>query len=301
MTAADFKNIDFGIVNYVAACNQMGNNIILYDSDLDDADLNLEKCEIWKLDIEESTKTNISAVKFRRNTVFGDIVAVAASGGLAGIYSFPKGKCLWSVEYCGDNPHSIEIFPNGAIATICSTGSEIRLYDTDSSLYKSYYSFDGHGLLWDPVFNTLWALSSEKLTAYEFTAEGKGGSLKEKAVYALPDKNGHDLTADMQDKNRLFLTTGQSVYTFCKANGKFFEMPDAVNCKNCKGYGNNKLGNIFYCFPNGGEGMPWENASYRPWCTNEIYFYDRKKEKLYRYSSDKYAYYKVFAFYGEYQ
>ena len=49
------------------------------------------------------------------------------------MYEYPSGKVLWAASsYAAENPHSIEISPDGRIIAVASsTGGEVRFYNTD--------------------------------------------------------------------------------------------------------------------------------------------------------------------------
>lgn len=305
--------------NKVIACDQVKNRVVIYDmADFADS-TNLDACEEWSYKPTRSSCRNISGVKYRENTVFGDVILIVASGGYAGIIKYPEGTPVWEIDSCGNNPHSIEILPNGNVVCAASTGASVRLYYVSELLngntagaqkYVDYKLEGAHGALWDPKEEVLWTVGNDELRAYELVGEGNTQTLKELGGVGatLPEdaNGGHDLAADFSDSDYLWIT-GKQVIRFNKSACEFdtkYENNAKLNISHVKGFGNNLNGNFFFCYPNEGKGTSWETSSFASWCTDTIYYGYWKTASQFVVTpmvSKNCAYYKVRVFYGQYQ
>lgn len=308
--------------NYVMATCTNKKCVVLYDLDLYDGE-NLDNCEIWSF-APASTEAyegggGISGVKYREDTVFGDVVIVCAGNGYAAIVSYPDGETLWETLDSGSNSHAIEILPSGNVAVAASSGNTLRLFassavlqnDTEkASVYKEYFLKDGHGVLWDPEYKVLWAVGQKDLNAYTVAGEGSDEELilRDDLGTLKPGLYGHDLSADFLDANYLWVTGGSHVYHFNKETGELsldYEFGDKLDKPSVKGFGNNPDGSYFLTMPNYGVGTSWEKESYAGWSTDKIFcFYpgeDGAELETVKCKSETRAFYKVFSFYGKYQ
>ncbi len=299
--------------NLVMACDQLQERIVLYDLDLLDPGDPLEYAEIWSLDCGYA-----AGLKYRENTVFGDVVLVA--GETSGIYAYPSGNEIWTTTNPGINPHSIEILPGGNIVIANSTGATVRLFQTSelkngnrvgSQSYVDYDLIGAHGVLWDPEYEVLWALGDDELVAY-MVWEKNGKEVLESIPdmgIRLPENGdgGHDLSADLTDIRYLYLTVNSRVYRFDKEEGTLdarFSQYNKLTFSSVKGFGNNRGGNFFYVYPNGGIGTSWEHLPISDWCTDRIQFCLRSESgNLYKktFKAETSAFYKCRVFYGGYQ
>ena len=87
--------------NYVLAACANEKRVVLYDMATYDGE-NLDNNEVWSFQPTAPEADNgggMSGVKYREDTVFGDVVIVCASRGYAGIVSYPEGEVLWDPEY----------------------------------------------------------------------------------------------------------------------------------------------------------------------------------------------------------
>lgn len=281
--------------NYIIACDQMKDRVVVYDMSKYDG-IDLDNCAVWSYTPKSSSRVCISGVKYRENTVYGDVVLICSSEGYAGVVTYPEGEEVWSVSYCGQNPHSIEILPTGDIVCASSNDKHIRLYRCgDNKNYVDYELDSAHGVLWDPDKQLLWALGYSRLVSYKY----EDGALTVKKEYPLPVSGGHALSADFSDPDKLMVTTGTAVYSFSKQKRRFtriIQFSDSI-----KGYGNDPCGDTFYCFPNKGIGRKWEKKYFAEWCTDTIYFKAAGEDEFTEAKSSTCAFYKVYNFYGKYQ
>ncbi len=296
----------------VIACDQSKGRVVVYDlKNYKDGDI-IDDYEVWSYRPYADPMT-VSGVKYRENTVLGNIVMMVGSGGDAVVVSYPDKKMIWSNSDVGNNPHSIEILPDGNIACAASNGSTVRLYHTSDIQYGAYVSpndyveyslSDAHGALWDPKNNILWALGAYELVTYKVEGENMSATLVQTGSYPLPTYWGHDLVADLNDNDYLWVTTGEAMYRFNKQTGEFdsaFDKSDVLNHNDIKGFGNNKNGNYFYVYPN--SGTPEATKEMDSWCSDRFYFVRNENEDIVLHSllSETCEYYKVRTFYGMYQ
>lgn len=307
------------VPNQVISYDGISGRLIVYDMDVLGDSTNLDEAEVWSFPIREKGLDGATGIKYREDTVFGDVI-VAATGDGAMMFSYPEGKVLWHVSYCGENPHSIEILPSGNI--VCAStnpDSQIFLFHTSQLLngdeaaskkYEKYTFSDVHGVLWDPTEEVLWALGSNELVAYVVSGDPATEKLTRMGGMGgvLPTPYGHDLAADFTDTGYLYVTTGKAVYRFCKETNEFdakFENHAKVSMENIKGFGNNPNGNFFFTAADGGKGTSWEGKYGASWSTATIYYcYQKTEYMFYRkacVSERDGCFYKARVFYGKYQ
>lgn len=157
-------------------------------------------------------------------TKSGSSVAVVAdSRGLAALISYPAGQRIWGVNVgAANNPHSVEMLPNGNVAVAASAGGFIRLYNasqgSNSAGYASYPLTDAHGVQWDPTRNVLWALGGDQLVALTVGGTAAAPTLTKANSITLPTGGGHDLTPVLANHDRLWVSTGSMVYQVSKSS-----------------------------------------------------------------------------------
>ena len=299
--------------NQVMACDQQTGRIIVYDIDLIEPGDDLDDAIIWTYNSGYA-----AGLKFREDTVFGDVILIA--GHDSRIVSYPEGEVIWSTTNPGNNPHSIEILPSCNIVIANSTGGTLRFFYASALLegqkqgaqrFFEKELYGAHGVLWDPEYDVLWALGNDELVAY--TVKGEGTEQTMNIINGMGARlpsgktGGHDLAADLTDTGYLYLSGGKNVFRFDKEENRLIEkFPQYAKLthENVKGYGNNLNGNFFFCYPNYGPGTDWEKDSKAEWCTDEIYFVYWKTENMMyiqRYVSSTAAFYKCRVFYGQYQ
>ena len=314
-SASEVKDME----NLVIACDQAHERVVVYDLEQYDGDL--DRCEVWSFTPQFPARRCLSGVKYRENTVFGDVVIIVASYGYAGIVKYPSKEVVWQTASCGYNPHSVEILPSGNLVTASSTDGILRLYCTSALLtgdktkadtYKQYSLVGAHGALWDPESQLLWAVGGPFLNGYAVSGEG----VTEELVLmngvggSYPQSKGHHaLSADLTDKNGLFISDATLIYYDQEKNifstsfkgSRFF-----TNHADIKSFGNDAAGRYILCATDDhtGKDLPWINESFASWCTNEIYCYTPNGKGGYK--ADKYvsgtcAYYKALPFVGTYR
>lgn len=295
--------------NKVLAIDQIKERAVIYDLDAYQEGDTLEDLEIWSLPIGHA-----GGIKYREDTVFGDVIIVA--GSKSAIYEYPSGKELWSTINPGNNPHSIEILPSGNVVIANSTGNSIRLFAASSVLkgdvgggqrHIDYPAHGAHGVLWDPEYDVLWVLGGE-LRAYGVYGSGVDEKLTKVNGMGCGVEFGHDLQPDMLDSRYLYVTAGK-VYRYDKENDRIEDFPYSVAMQfgEIKGFSHNQNNKYFSTGPLGGAGKFFEGHWKASWLTDTIYFYAQKvsngrivisKTVL---VSEESAFYKVRALCGQYQ
>ncbi len=297
------------------ACDQHQKCITVYDMDKAAEDGDLDKAEVWRY-----SGLRTASVKYRENTVYGNVVITSSYTAGPTIIGYPSKEIIWcgGAKIAGDNPHSVEILPSGNMLSAASSGSTVRIYNNANVIknkeavnYETYTLMGAHGLWYDPELNYVWALGSRELVAYEVIDNGDGTeSLKQLNGLGgiLPSiPNGHDLTADLTDSRYLWITSLRHVVRFDKKMNKFeitYPESDALSKGGLKSFSNDPSDNFVYCFPNGGAGRPWQDSSIASWSTDTIYYARNKGENKFDIKpcvSSVSAFYKVRIFYGGYQ
>lgn len=298
--------------NKVLVSDYKNKRIVVYDLDLVGEDGNLDGAEIWVLEGAYS-----ASVKYREDTVFGDVILHSADYN-ASIVNYETKEEIWSAAgLAGWGVHSIEILPSGNIVTAGATDGILRLFNSANVVkngdHLEYVDYPGlasaHGVLWDPEYDCLWALGANELAAYKVIDNGDGTDSLQKiqgmgAKLPADGQGGHDLAADLMDSRYLWCTSNR-VYRFDKEEGKFLSnyKDNKLSRNGVKGFGNNLNNNYIFTQANF-EDPDWETAETPNWTTDTIVFaYWKSKNFLYlkKCVSPDSAFYKARVFYGKYQ
>ncbi|GGC23692.1 hypothetical protein GCM10011386_14570 [Parapedobacter defluvii] len=153
----------------------------------------------------------------------GNELLLTSSSGAALVLERSTKKALFYAKAA--NAHSIEALPGNRIAvalSIAPGGNRIALYDRskpDEVLFSdSLYS--GHGVAWVPEKNRLYALGYDELRAYALADwDTDAPKLVLAGKWALPDKDGHDLSR--VSGSSLLLSTHGNVWLFDLDNETF--------------------------------------------------------------------------------
>ena len=304
------------VSNKVIAIDQIKERLVIYDFDnFEDGDI-LEDLEVWDTKI-----THAAGVKFREDTVFGDVIIVA--GNRSQIIEYPSGKEIWGTNNPGNNSHSIEILPSGNIVIANSTGNSLRFFAASAILkgdtagaqkYVDYELSGAHGVLWDPEYDVLWGLGNYDMNAYSIEGEGTDETLVLNPdmgtnFKGLVSGSGHDLQPDYTDTRYLYFTAGP-VYRYDKEKNEVltsFPYASAFKQPEVKGFSNNENDKFFATGELGGKGKFFASSSKESWLTDTIIFYykEAKRGKVSMKSiqavSEASAFYKVRSFTGTYQ
>jgi hypothetical protein len=128
------------------------------------------------------------------------------------------------------NPHAVELLPDGALVVAASTGALVRTFSADGGEWAPLELEGAHGLVWDGARDTLWALGSQVLIACRPRADRWDVVRRE----ALPDDGGHDVSAARGDA--LWVTTAHGVYRFDVRDGSWHRTDPALGGPNVKAF-----------------------------------------------------------------
>jgi uncharacterized protein DUF6528 len=148
-----------------------------------------------------------------------------ASGGFAGVIPYPAGTdAYWAADVvAANNPHSIELLPDGNVAVAASTGGWLRVYTASqgprSTAHAEFPLTGAHGAVWDG--DVLWALGTHELVALRVGGTPDAPTLTPEREIALPSEGGHDLQPVPGAGDLLWVSTHDEVLQFSKAAGTF--------------------------------------------------------------------------------
>ncbi|SDE16027.1 DUF6528 family protein [Niabella drilacis] len=121
--------------------------------------------------------------------------------------------------------HSAEILPGNRVVVALSThpqGNSIELYDLDKPEQRLFRDslYSGHGVVWSPKYQRLFALGFGELRAYALQDWNSAAPrLRLEQKWRLPSEGGHDLSA--MDPETLIVTTHHNVFTFAIPEARF--------------------------------------------------------------------------------
>ncbi len=233
----------------ILACEHRDTRILLLDPDRSWTD---PEAIVW----EWRPKTDPLVGPERMSWFVNPSDAKRVHGGASILASFCLGAVVLidvatgRISFCshaGNNPHSATLLPHGCIATVSSTGSELRLFQTGrdqpSSAVASYHLFDGHGIHWDEKRQYLWALGGQELRCYQFNFAAGKSELQLAQCYKLPEIDinrtdpvfihGHDL-AKTESLDAFYLTDVARIWRFQPDKGTLrpaMELPLLNNIK----------------------------------------------------------------------
>lgn len=151
----------------------------------------------------------------------GRTILVTASGGAFAAIDVETRRAKW-YGFAGENPHSIDVLPDGRVAVVSSTGNKLTLTDVSKAPFapakqkqvKAMELPGGHGVHWDATRNCLWAFGYFKL--HKLAYDGATMSVTPLASYDYSkvclNAGGHDLVPD--GRGGFFLTNSRVVFHF---------------------------------------------------------------------------------------
>ena len=263
---------------YLVALTNQGESLLeVYDisgGKLDDSS------RIWSYKLQFN---NIAGTKFRHSDTHGDVALAVYGSGYGCMISYPAGELLWSTSMAANNPHSIELMPNGVIAIASSTGAEIRFFTTTEAFSKMFAARvtleDAHGVLWDEQNQVLWAVGRTVLTAYKVTLNADGTVTVNEDTSrraTIPSDHAHDLAPVYGNSDELWITTGLHVYRYNKVTKTFsteYEGCNYLNRSNVKGVGNFEDGSLVFLYPDG---------AFQSWTTKSMILVRNQDGKMVR-------------------
>jgi hypothetical protein len=200
-------------------------------------------------------------------------VLTGDSWGFIGVIEYPSGKRRWAVNAGRpSNVHAAELLPDGNVAAAASTGGWIRVYAASqgpaATAHVQFPLKGGHGVLWDPRREVLWAIGTDELVTLRVGGTPASPTLTEADRLALPSQGGHDLAPVYRDHDRLWITTNHGVYQFDKSSRTFTTYRDSarVNLPLVKAVGDNpQTGQVLLTRPKAGCATTW--------CTDTVEFF----------------------------
>ncbi|MDD4191681.1 MAG: DUF6528 family protein [Mangrovibacterium sp.] len=233
----------------IIACG--GHRIIVFDEEQSNgADLKI----VWQWDISEATSLPAEYGKYLNpldecKPVDDNrkILATSSGGGVVLLDRATKKILFWANAPMA---HSAEYLPGNRIAVALSShphGNSIEIYDTktpEQCLYRDSLYW-GHGVVWIPLRERLYALGSNDLVCYSLKNwDSEQPALQREKAWKLPQEGGHDLVA-VSDHELLF-SAGESVWTFY-LEAERFEPFHPLNVHDVKSVNYNKeTGKLVY-------------------------------------------------------
>lgn len=219
--------------NYpIATTEQTTNDVIVFDQD---TEWSKSSSVLWRWSAPGGAGTswyNLSDVRLRRTQAHGVVVLVAASGGRAAMLLRNSRKIVWQVSTPGDNPHAVERIPGGVIVTATTHPGRLRFYadSTHTAPFRTIALAKAHGVLWDPVRSSLWAIGDKRLVRYSVSGKGAKTKVNVHSQVALKG-TGHDLQPVYGDPDALWFTDSYGVYRLNAEKGTHRLVDDTNHVK----------------------------------------------------------------------
>jgi alpha-L-arabinofuranosidase len=183
-----------------------------------------EKAILWQwsaaqsADIKPNHKRWFSLLTECKCVLKGTHVITSASGGAIAMIRMEDKKVVFYAQP-GGNTHSVEILPDGNLASASSDGF-LKVFCTDPAVSKlpdnakfSTLKLNGaHGIVWDKKLQRLWAVGNFELVRCKYDGNRVEPTLVIEASFKLPYPGGHDLFP-VPGTRKLFVT-GLKVWTF---------------------------------------------------------------------------------------
>ena len=263
---------------YLVALTNQGESLLeVYDISTGKLD---DSSRIWSY---KMPYYNIAGTKFRHSETYGDVALAVCGTSYGCMISYPAGELLWYTDTAANNPHSIELMPNGLIAIASSTGAQVRFFTTTEKFAKKPAATvsleDAHGVLWDEQNQILWAVGRTVLTAYRVTLNADGTVVVSEDTSrraTIPSDHAHDLAPVYGNPDELWITTGSNVYRYNKVTKTFFTEYDGyqyLNRSSVKGVGNFDDGSLVFLYPDG---------AFQSWTTKSMILVQNQNGKMVR-------------------
>ncbi|WP_257666426.1 DUF6528 family protein [Parapedobacter tibetensis] len=168
-------------------------------------------------------------------SVDGKQLLVSSSSGATVLIDIQEKTALFYAST--PNAHSVEFLPNNRIVVANSTasgGNSLEIYDSSQPehvLFKDTL-YSGHGVVWQPSSQRLYALGYDRLLAYELVDWETAPTLRQVDNWTLPDNGGHDLSAI--DGDHMLVTTHKNVWQFEASTGSFTPFEPLLDVANVK-------------------------------------------------------------------
>ncbi|MFD0712748.1 DUF6528 family protein [Paenibacillus sp. GCM10027626] len=268
---------------YIAVTDQQVKQIILLDPEAENWAVSTAVWT-WAPEEDKGFASLLSAwglptdAKLRWNSVYESYsMIVSDSAGLAAIVAYPQGDKQWGLNV-GDNPHSVELLPDGNLAVAASHSGWVRIYlsslGADAADYAEFSLAGAHGVQWDPQLQLLWAVGDDDLVALEIAGTSEAPVIREARRTALPTSSGHDLQPVYGNPDRLWVSTESHVYQYIKSRNEFDETypgHEFISRANVKSVGNMPSGQVVSTVPD--QLVRTETGcGLNDWCTDTVDF-----------------------------
>ena len=199
------------------------------------------------------------------------LVLAACSLFCAAIADAGTGEVIWLTRQASDNPHAMELLPDGTVVVACSDGGALSFFDLHgadpAAPLGELALFQPHGLWYDPARDRLWVLDYTHLRLLRLTRTESGITAEEEAAVPFPEGDGgHDLWAVAGSSGqRLWVTNHQRVWQFDTQTLQYLsDYPGAaqIDRPHTKGIGSFADGCVAALVPDAGF-HPWTAASAR--------------------------------------
>ncbi len=223
--SSDSGNLPEAVDHYVGLTDQKNHRIVVYDMDVED--WTSEAAVVWEY--KGPLSHHAAGIKLRYSEFWGGYVVLTCGPTYAGIIDYATKQPLWSTTNVPQNPHSVEVLPDGNFLCAGSTGNTVRIYAASTKRATCNYSdvtlSSAHGLLWDPSYEVVWMLGGSRLEAYAVDGTSANPTLSrvQNMGGTLPGGAAHDLAPVYGDTNRIWCTGGDGVYQFDKEENAFTE------------------------------------------------------------------------------
>jgi hypothetical protein len=193
----------------------------------------------------------------------GNHLCAVGGGGLATIAAYPSGQKKWAFNIPGptttkaSNPHGCELLPNGNIVVAATDIDSVLLFASstlrpdgkDNTHRVGIRLVKAHAVLWDPAYNTLWAIGNDHILALTIGGTAANPTLTEDATRRgyLPTLYGHDLSSDLTNSTQLLCSTNSSTHIFHKNTtgvNQFTATPAGLTKSFVKGISNQVSGSF---------------------------------------------------------
>lgn len=280
----------------IVAGDQASGSLIRYAPE--DRDWNANPSWQWRPAAPDFTADDVSAFRLvsdmkRRITPDGaERFVTTASYGLMALLTYPEGRRIWSARVSvADNPHAIELLPDGNVAVAASSGGWVRVYATGGAGYAEFRLPGAHAAVWDPVIGRLWTIGD--LPTGRLTADGQeivAPTLVALEVYGPADRPGlredvarrrmfdagtmssdysHDAYADASRPNTLWITTNRTVFRYETTTGRTTEETGAAARTQVKSIGVQPSGVMVQTRPDTVKTPPGP-CTVNGWCTSSV-------------------------------
>lgn len=231
-------------------------NLAIHVYDLDAGVLD-ETSEVWSFHTPWPNKFQ----DIRLRVLDGrEVLAAACDTTMGCIIDIETKELVWSTVQAGNNPHSIEVLPNGIVAVGSTNGRALHFFDLKgskpSNALACFEPHDFHGLLYDPNLDRLWAWGDTELHLMKVERVGDGIEYTVEHTYTIEERWGHDMQPVIgSGGKKIWLTNHHHVLQFDTETREFSEVypgSELISADDTKAVGNYPDGTVVTMVPDGG-------------------------------------------------